>query len=161
MFELVERTRLLDDETLNYALIKLIVRTFLPLAFAGSKADELLSLFQVALNEQFMVATLAPPSSSSASTSTAHHHYHDPSSTHKHHHHHHTSRSIDKGNATAGSSSSTPVEGAGEAKRENRVLAVLLRRLGASKTFGENMIFMLNRAGESLLLFSAQILPVR
>jgi hypothetical protein len=28
----------------------------------------------------------------------------------------------------------------------NRVLRVLMRRLGSSKTFGENMIFMLNRA---------------
>ncbi|WRT65109.1 uncharacterized protein IL334_002051 [Kwoniella shivajii] len=33
-----------------------------------------------------------------------------------------------------------------EAKRNNRVLVVLMRRLGSSKTFGENMIFMLNRA---------------
>lgn len=31
---------------------------------------------------------------------------------------------------------------------QNRVLDVLMRRLGASKTFGENMIFMLNRAGK-------------
>lgn len=29
---------------------------------------------------------------------------------------------------------------------KNRVLRVLMRRLGSSKTFGENMIFMLNRA---------------
>ena len=29
---------------------------------------------------------------------------------------------------------------------QNRVFGVLIRRLGASKTFGENMIFMLNRA---------------
>lgn len=28
----------------------------------------------------------------------------------------------------------------------NRVLDVLISRLGSSKTFGENMIFMLNRA---------------
>ncbi|KAL7413658.1 hypothetical protein BDY24DRAFT_389190 [Mrakia frigida] len=122
MFELVERTRLVDDESLNYALIKLIV----------------------ALNEQFMVATLAAPSSSSTSTSYQHHH--DPPSSQKHQYHHRSSRSVDKGKAPAGSSTSTPVEGAGEAKRANRVLAVLLRRLGASKTFGENMIFMLNRA---------------
>lgn len=32
-------------------------------------------------------------------------------------------------------------------KRRNRVLMVLMRRLGSSKTFGENIIFMLNRAG--------------
>lgn len=149
MFELIERTRLIDDETLNYALIKLIVRPSFPFVVPRLKADELALFPQVALNEQFMVATLAPPSSSSASTSTSHHHHYDPSSTHKHHNHYHTSRSIDKGKGPAGSSSSTPVEGAGEAKRANRVLAVLLRRLGASKTFGENMIFMLNRAGES------------
>jgi len=30
---------------------------------------------------------------------------------------------------------------------ENRVVSVLLRRLGSSRTFGENLIFMLNRAG--------------
>ena len=29
----------------------------------------------------------------------------------------------------------------------NRILRVLMRRLNFSKTFGENMIFMLNRAG--------------
>lgn len=34
---------------------------------------------------------------------------------------------------------------------QNRVLDVLMRRLGASKTFGENMIFMLNRAGKPSL----------
>ena|ERR1700761_9578902 len=32
---------------------------------------------------------------------------------------------------------------------QNRVLHVLIRRHGASQTFGENLIFMLNRAGES------------
>ena len=35
-----------------------------------------------------------------------------------------------------------------DAKKLNRVLMVLMRRLGNSKTFGENVIFMLNRAGE-------------
>lgn len=34
---------------------------------------------------------------------------------------------------------------------QNRVLSVLIRRLGASKTFGENMIFMLNRASKPFL----------
>jgi hypothetical protein len=34
LFTLVERTRLLDDETLNYALIKLIVRTIASLVVA-------------------------------------------------------------------------------------------------------------------------------
>ena len=35
-----------------------------------------------------------------------------------------------------------------DAKKLNRVLIVLMRRLNSSKTFGENVIFMLNRAGE-------------
>lgn len=34
-------------------------------------------------------------------------------------------------------------------KSKNRVLGVLMSRLGDSKTFGENVIFMLNRCGES------------
>lgn len=34
---------------------------------------------------------------------------------------------------------------------ENRVLRVLMSRLGLSMTFGENLIFMLNRASESLM----------
>jgi hypothetical protein len=32
-----------------------------------------------------------------------------------------------------------------ESKKNNRILVVLMRRLGSSKTFGENVIFMLNR----------------
>ena len=36
-----------------------------------------------------------------------------------------------------------------DAKMMNRVLMVLMKRLGSSKTFGENVIFMLNRARES------------
>ncbi|OCF37771.1 hypothetical protein I316_00898 [Kwoniella heveanensis BCC8398] len=79
LFDLVETTRDMQDERLNYAVIKLIV----------------------ALNEQFMVATL--PSKHCKMQDT------DP-------------------------------------KKNNRVLVVLMRRLGSSKTFGENMIFMLNRA---------------
>lgn len=39
-----------------------------------------------------------------------------------------------------------------QVQAENRVLTVLMRRLGSSQTFGENMIFMLNRAGKHLLL---------
>jgi hypothetical protein len=31
---------------------------------------------------------------------------------------------------------------------QNRILHVLIRRHGTSQTFGENLIFMLNRAGE-------------
>lgn len=33
---------------------------------------------------------------------------------------------------------------------QNRVLRILMRRLGSTKTFGENMIFMLNRASERI-----------
>jgi len=31
---------------------------------------------------------------------------------------------------------------------KNRVIRVMMRRLGSCKTFGENMIFMLNRASK-------------
>ena len=36
----------------------------------------------------------------------------------------------------------------GKPRYENRVVSVLVRRLGSSRTFGENLIFMLNRAGK-------------
>jgi len=42
---------------------------------------------------------------------------------------------------------------------KNRVLRVLMRRLHSSKTFGENMIFMLNRARESRLTSTLLYLP--
>ena len=32
---------------------------------------------------------------------------------------------------------------------KNRIIRVMMRRLGSCKTFGENMVFMLNRASES------------
>ncbi|KAF9451097.1 hypothetical protein P691DRAFT_808759 [Macrolepiota fuliginosa MF-IS2] len=80
LFDLVEQTRDMQDDTFNYSVIKFIV----------------------SLNEQFMVASL--PSDSQ-------HHTEVPS-----------------------------------VETKNRVLRVLMRRLGFSKTFGENMIFMLNRA---------------
>ncbi|KAF8057059.1 hypothetical protein FPV67DRAFT_1566264 [Lyophyllum atratum] len=76
LFDLVEQTRHMHDETFNYSVIKLIV----------------------SLNEQFMVASLE----------------------------------------------TEPAMNDSELK--NRVLRVLVRRLGSTKTFGENMIFMLNRA---------------
>ncbi|KAJ7230857.1 hypothetical protein B0H12DRAFT_1192857 [Mycena haematopus] len=81
MFDMVEQTKQMQDESFNYSVIKLIV----------------------ALNEQFMVASL--PDESDGTIPAA-----------------------------------TPSE------PKNRVLRVLIRRLGDSKTFGENMIFMLNRA---------------
>ncbi|KZP21324.1 hypothetical protein FIBSPDRAFT_788413, partial [Athelia psychrophila] len=94
LFELVEQTRGMEDETFNYSVIKLIV----------------------ALNEQFMVASL--------------------------------------GNNTVSASLSTP-EG------NNRVLHVLMRRLWASKTFGENMIFMLNRANRTAEDLCMQLLVLK
>lgn len=39
---------------------------------------------------------------------------------------------------------------------ENRVISVLMRRLGSSRTFGENLIFMLNRAGNFHSVFGVQ-----
>lgn len=81
LFELVEQTRDMPDESFNYGVIKLIV----------------------ALNEQFMVATI-------------------------------------------GGQERTSLD---DTDSRNRVLRVLMRRLGSSKTFGENMIFMLNRAGRT------------
>lgn len=81
LFELVEQTRFMPDETLNYSVIKLIV----------------------ALNEQFMVACLGKSQHPEAK----------------------------------------------EPESQNRVLTVLMSRLGSSKTLGENMIFMLNRASRS------------
>ncbi|KAJ7032502.1 hypothetical protein C8F04DRAFT_1357990 [Mycena alexandri] len=77
MFDLVEQTRQMQDETLNYSVIKLLV----------------------ALNEQSL--TNEPDANS-------------------------------------------PAPAPSEPK--NRVLRVLMRRWGSTKTFGENMIFMLNRA---------------
>ncbi|KAF8646745.1 hypothetical protein AX16_007072 [Volvariella volvacea WC 439] len=75
LFELVEQTRQMQDDTFNYSVIKLIV----------------------ALNEQFMVACLSKEAKDAPQV-------------------------------------------------KNRVLRVLMGRLGSSKTFGENIIFMLNRA---------------
>ena len=39
------------------------------------------------------------------------------------------------------------------AEPKNRILRVMMRRLGTCRTFGENMIFMLNRASKSGLVF--------
>ncbi|KAI0260013.1 hypothetical protein BC834DRAFT_903129 [Gloeopeniophorella convolvens] len=83
LFDLIEQTRHMQDETFNYSVIKLII----------------------ALNEQFMVAELGVKPTS------------------------------DRPN--------TPIIS------QNRVLHVLMRRHGMSQTFGENLIFMLNRAGRT------------
>jgi hypothetical protein len=53
LFDLVEQTRDMQDETFNYSIIKLIV------GGVGMPQDNVFTLFQqVALNEQFMVASL-------------------------------------------------------------------------------------------------------
>ncbi|CBQ70812.1 conserved hypothetical protein [Sporisorium reilianum SRZ2] len=93
LFDLVEETRHHHDEDFNYRLIKLLV----------------------AMNEQYMVSTLA--SSASAYSS-----------------------------ATPGQINSAPPAAS---RPVNLVLSVLQQRLNASKTFGENLIFMLNRASSS------------
>ncbi|KAF9485617.1 hypothetical protein BDN70DRAFT_533974 [Pholiota conissans] len=82
LFELVEQTKYMHDDTFNYSVIKLIT----------------------ALNEQFMVLGIADD---------------------------HASPNAEKKEHT---------------QHKNRVIKVLNRRLGSCKTFGENMIFMLNRA---------------
>ncbi|KAH7912871.1 hypothetical protein BJ138DRAFT_1082828 [Hygrophoropsis aurantiaca] len=98
LFELVEQTRYMPDETFNYSVIKLIV----------------------ALNEQFMVACLSTVPSAGA----------------------------------PGATIQRPEE-------QNRVLNILIARLGSSKTFGENMIFMLNRASRSSEDLCMQLLVLK
>ncbi|PFH48927.1 hypothetical protein AMATHDRAFT_49114 [Amanita thiersii Skay4041] len=93
LFDLVEQTRCMQDETFNYSVIKLIVSGHVP--FDG---DVGINTRQAALNEQYMVASL----------------------------------------------DTVPDEKPKDSR--NQVLRVLMRRLNLSKTFGENMIFMLNRA---------------
>ena len=49
----------------------------------------------------------------------------------------------------------SPQTGQGKALEvRNRILDVLISRLGSSKTFGENMIFMLNRACTFYMAYS-------
>ncbi|TBU39340.1 hypothetical protein BD309DRAFT_440440 [Dichomitus squalens] len=94
LFDLVEQTRGMQDETFNYSVIKFIV----------------------ALNEQFMVASLHPqtplPNGPSAGPGFAQQQAADPRGP----------------------------------ESTNRVLRTLMSRAGSSPTFGENLIFMLNRA---------------
>ncbi|GAA6017583.1 hypothetical protein JCM10207_001214 [Rhodosporidiobolus poonsookiae] len=99
LFHLVERTRDAEDETFNYSLIKLLI----------------------ALNEQFMVATVPAQGG---------------------------------GRASGGGGGNLPppilpTVVQNQAKRErgpNLVLEVLKEKEHESKTFGENIIFILNRA---------------
>ncbi|KAL5639584.1 hypothetical protein ACGC1H_006262 [Rhizoctonia solani] len=99
LFETIEDTSVSADETLNYYLIKLIV----------------------ALNEQFMVASLVPHKSSKAAS--------------------------DSGKSPLAQTFKQAHQRAPSADRPpNRVLEILMRRLYSSQTFGANIIFMLNRA---------------
>ncbi|KAG6333473.1 hypothetical protein ID866_5622 [Astraeus odoratus] len=90
LFDLVEQTRFVPDESFNYSVIKLLV----------------------ALNEQFMVAGLDKKPTKAPET-------------------------------------------------RNRVVDVLTSRLGSSNTFGENMIFMLNRASSSSEDLCMQLLVLK
>jgi hypothetical protein len=128
LFDLVEVTRDQQDERLNYAMIKFII----------------------ALNEQFMVATLpsrkaAPTAAAIAETTNL---PTKPTVIEKI-----KQLSIDthvRNHQRAHTETGAYIQDhAEEPKKKNRVLMVLMRRLGNSKTFGENVIFMLNRAGES------------
>lgn len=129
LFDIVEQTRDMQDETFNYSVIKLIVSLRHSQRAAPCLISYILLLatlwYQVALNEQFMVASLQPENRSSSPNPHGH----------KPHHH-------------------KPANGANaDASDDNRVLRVLIRRLGLSQTFGGNMIFMLNRAGASFTLW--------
>jgi hypothetical protein len=127
---------------------------------------------QVALNEQFMVSTLPPkpdtlqppkisssaplpfipepellasilPSGPPAADVIHRQSTPEPSSTTRHHHRTRTGTGTNLGTAP----NVYAHDHSEDSKKLNRVLMVLMRRLGNSKTFGENIIFMLNRAG--------------
>ncbi|EIW68669.1 hypothetical protein TREMEDRAFT_39577 [Tremella mesenterica DSM 1558] len=152
LFDLVEVTRDQQDERLNYAVIKLLI----------------------ALNEQFMVATLPPkphkatlsaPLVSTATLPEPEDYSRPTQSTSEEAptsglldtgaqvRHHHRAHSAEPGPYTHDHSE--------EAKKGNRVLVVLMRRLGSSKTFGENIIFILNRAENTPEGLSMQLLILK
>ncbi|KAL1721419.1 hypothetical protein EV715DRAFT_194878 [Schizophyllum commune] len=114
LFDLVEQTRDMQNDAFNYSIIKLIV----------------------ALNEQFMVASLQASHSPSPAGSPAPDQEHHRKSNHR--------------------LSNDP-----EGKNQNRVLSVLMRRLGTSKTFGENVIFMLNRSKRTPEDLTTQLLLLK
>ena len=106
LFDLVEQTRYMHDDTFNYSVIKLIVRA----DRLGPSYKFLTRGLQIALNEQFMVTGLG-----------------------------------DEPQTSPEKKNKEPPE------PKNRIIRVMMRRLGTCRTFGENMIFMLNRASESNL----------
>ncbi|KAI0686446.1 hypothetical protein BC835DRAFT_1379547 [Cytidiella melzeri] len=93
LFDLVEQTRDHTDETFNYAVIKLIV----------------------ALNEQFMVASLEPRTPRTDGKNVNQH----------------------------------ELVPSRKPEDDNRVFRFLMSRMSTSMTFGENLIFMLNRANRT------------
>ena len=109
LFDLVEQTRYMHDDTFNYSVIRLIVSIV--------KLDPDYKLptrgFQVALNEEFMVAGLGEADSQA-----------DPEKK--------KTEEV--------------------AEPTNKIIRVMMRRLGTCRTFGENMVFMLNRASKSYFL---------
>ena len=106
LFDLVEQTRYMHDDTFNYSVIKLIV------SIANLSPGYKLPTrgLQVALNEEFMVAGLGEEES--------------------------------KASPERKKTEEPP-------EPKNRIIRIMMRRLGSCRTFGENMVFMLNRASES------------
>jgi hypothetical protein len=153
LFEMVEITRDHQDETLNYSVIKLIVSYSFLIGHRQLK-------HQVALNEQFMVATLPakepekiksapiPQTATFPSNADLRGESRTSPTTPTAQRNHHLIRS-----GTDGEGETYTHDHSEDAKKLNRVLIVLMRRLYSSKTFGENVIFMLNRAGKWLLTY--------
>ena len=130
LFELVEQTRNMQDETFNYSVIKLIVRAPFTRRNSSHTADACTP--QVALNEQFMVASLSPASTASPPETPKSNLFTLRGAQHR----------------RASTPSNPPASPLADVQVQNRVVGVLIHRLGSSKTFGQNMIFMLNRASE-------------
>ncbi|KAI1784041.1 hypothetical protein LXA43DRAFT_249225 [Ganoderma leucocontextum] len=107
LLDLIEQTREMQDETFNYSIIKLIV----------------------ALNEQFMVASIHP---------------HTPD-THAN---------------DSGLEQQQAADPRGP-ESTNRILRILMSRAGSSPTFGENLIFMLNRADRTAEDLCMQLLVLK
>ncbi|KAJ9119183.1 hypothetical protein QFC22_003675 [Naganishia vaughanmartiniae] len=173
LFEMVEITRD-TDEVLNYAIIRLIVSP-------PSSACPLLSLLmwmldgKLALNEQFMVSAVhtAGTTLHSSNTTTLSANVSTRADPQPRNHYRAHSNSHPPLASSMSSYSSAAVAGyqetAGKAarereeqsKRDNRVLSVLMRRLGHSKTFGENIIFMLNRSQDNAEDLCVQLLILK
>ncbi|KAM0750844.1 hypothetical protein T439DRAFT_325897 [Meredithblackwellia eburnea MCA 4105] len=93
----------------------------------------------IALNEQFMVSSLPPPPP--ATHSSKHHHHHG--------HNNHGNQNGDSGGGNLPPPILPNVVHGNRPRDPNLVLEVLRMREGDSKTFGENIIFILNRSNGS------------